>query len=60
MAFSCLFRRLTGMDIKDVQTIFRAIRKEVLVTIALRGDFTYTQEVMIKASKEGWRIAANP
>lgn len=55
--FSWLLRRLTGIDIKDGQTGFRAIRKEVLETIKLRGDFTYTQEMIIQTSKEGWRIS---
>lgn len=55
-AFSWLLRRLTGINIKDGQTGFRAVRKEVLETIILRGDFTYTQEMIIKSSEEGWRI----
>ena len=56
-AFSWLLRLLTGIHIKDGQTGFRAIRKEVLETVKLRGNFTYTQEMIIKTSKEGWRIA---
>lgn len=56
-AFSWLLRRLTGIDIKDGQTGFRAIRKEVIESIKLCGDFTYTQEMIIKTAKEGWRIA---
>lgn len=59
-AFSWLLRRLTGSDIKDGQTGFRAIRKEVFESIKLQGDFTYTQEMIVKASKEGWRIANVP
>ncbi|NJD54188.1 MAG: glycosyltransferase family 2 protein [Candidatus Methanoperedens sp.] len=59
-AFSWLIRRLTGKNIKDGQTGFRAIRKEVFDTIKLSGDFTYTQEMIIKASKEGWRIENVP
>jgi len=59
-AFSWLLRRLTGTEIKDGQTGFRAIRKEVLENVRLRGDFTYTQEMIIKASKEGWRIENIP
>lgn len=55
-AFSWLLRRLTGVYIKDGQTGFRAMRREVLESIKLRGDFTYTQEMIVKASKEGWRI----
>lgn len=59
-AFSWLLRCLTGADIRDGQTGFRAIRKEVLETIQLRGDFTYTQEMIIKTAKEGWRIESVP
>lgn len=56
-AFTWLLRRLTGADIKDGQTGFRATRKEVFETLEIHGDFTYTQEMIVKASKEGWRIA---
>jgi len=59
-AFSCLLRCLTGDDIVDGQTGFRATRREALESIQLRGDFTYTQEMIVKASKEGWRIANVP
>lgn len=59
-AFSWLLRRLTGVNIKDGQTGFRATRREVLESINLRGDFTYTQEMIVKVSKEGWRIANVP
>jgi len=58
--FSWLLRRLTDADIKDGQTGFRAIRREVFETIELRGDFTYTQEMIIKTAKEGWRIENVP
>jgi len=59
-AFTWLLRRLTGADIRDGQTGFRAARKEVFETIELNGDFTYTQEMIVKAAKEGWRIANVP
>lgn len=59
-AFTWLLRRLTGADIKDGQTGFRATRKEVFETLEIHGDFTYTQEMIVKASKEGWRIANVP
>lgn len=59
-AFTWLLRRLTGVDIKDGQTGFRATRKEVFETVEIQGDFTYTQEMIVKASKEGWRIANVP
>lgn len=59
-AFTWLLRRLTGADIKDGQTGFRATRKEVFETLEIQGDFTYTQEMIVKVSKEGWRIANVP
>lgn len=59
-AFTWLLRRLTGANIKDGQTGFRATRKEVFETLKIHGDFTYTQEMIVKASKEGWRIANVP
>jgi glycosyltransferase involved in cell wall biosynthesis len=59
-AFTWLLRRLTGADIKDGQTGFRATRKEVFETIEIEGDFTYTQEMIVKTAKEGWRIANVP
>lgn len=59
-AFTWLLRRLTGADIKDGQTGFRATRKEVFETLEIEGDFTYTQEMIVKAAKEGWRIANVP
>lgn len=59
-AFTWLLRRLTGADIRDGQTGFRATRKEVFETLKIQGDFTYTQEMIVKASREGWRIANVP
>ena len=59
-AFTWLLRRLTDTDIKDGQTGFRATRKEVFETVEIQGDFTYTQEMIVKVSKEGWRIANVP
>ena len=59
-AFTWLLRKLTGTDIKDGQTGFRATRKEVFETVEIRGDFTYTQEMIVKTAKEGWRIVNVP
>jgi len=55
-AFSWILRILTGADVKDGQTGFRAIRKEALITALPSGKYTYTQEMIIKIAKEGWRI----
>jgi glycosyltransferase involved in cell wall biosynthesis len=59
-AFTALIRFLSGADIKDAQTGFRALRREVLETLNLKAKYTYTQEMIIQAAKEGWRIQNVP
>jgi len=59
-AFSSMLRMLTGADVKDGQTGFRAMRREVLETAMPDNEYTYTQEMIIRAAKEGWRIKSVP
>lgn len=59
-AFSSVLRMLTGADVADGQTGFRAMRQEVLETTMPNNKYTYTQEMIIKAAKEGWRIKSVP
>ena len=59
-AFSCLLRILTGADVKDGQTGFRAMRRQVLEMAMPSNKYTYTQEMIIKTAKEGWRIKSVP
>jgi hypothetical protein len=49
-----------NVDITDAQTGFRAIKREVLEQIILSGDYTYTQEMIIRASAEGFYIIDVP
>jgi len=58
--FSSVLRILTGADVADGQTGFRAMRREVLETAMPDNKYTYTQEMVIKAAKEGWRIKSIP
>lgn len=58
--FSSVLRILTGADVKDGQTGFRAMRREVLETAMPNNKYTYTQEMIIKTAKEGWRIKSIP
>jgi glycosyltransferase involved in cell wall biosynthesis len=58
--FSSVIRVLTGADVVDGQTGFRAMRREVLETSMPDNKYTYTQEMIIKAAKEGWRIKSVP
>jgi glycosyltransferase involved in cell wall biosynthesis len=60
-AFTKLIRFLSDADdVRDAQTGFRAMRLEVLETLNLKAKYTYTQEMIIQASKEGWRIRSVP
>lgn len=60
IAFTKLIRLLSGADVRDAQTGFRAMRREVFDTLNLRAQYTYTQEMIIQAAKEGWRIHTVP
>lgn len=59
-SFSLVLRILTGADVKDGQTGFRAMRKEVLETAMPENKYTYTQEMIIRSAEEGWRIRSVP
>jgi glycosyltransferase involved in cell wall biosynthesis len=59
-AFSWVLRKLTGQDVKDGQTGFRAIRREVLEKCLPINEFSYTQEMIIRAAKEGFVIKSVP
>ena len=59
-AFSLVLRVLTNSDVADGQTGFRAMRREVLETALPSNKYTYTQEMIIKTAKEGWRIKSVP
>lgn len=60
MSFSKILKFLTNADVADGQTGFRAIRKHVLETSMPEGKYTYTQEMIIKAAEDGWRIKSIP
>lgn len=59
-AFTWVLRKMTHEDIKDGQTGFRAIRRDVLETALPSSKFSYTQEMIIRVAKEGWRIKSVP
>ncbi len=59
-----LFSRITsfsaGVKVSDAQTGFRAMRRELLEDVIPTGTYTYTQEMIIRAAREGYRIAEVP
>ena len=59
-AFSRVISRITGVEISDGQTGFRAFTKEVAKRIAIISSHTYTQEQIIKAVRENFRVKEVP
>jgi hypothetical protein len=60
VAFSRVISQITGMDISDAQTGFRAFKKEVAEKIRITSNHTYTQEQIIRAVREKFRIKEVP
>ena len=56
-AFAKVFSRLLGMKIADTTTGFRAFTRKVAEEIHFINTFTYTQEQLIRAAKQGFAIA---
>ena len=55
-----IVRNLMNIDVSDAQTGFRAIKREVLEHIIISADYTYTQEMIIRATAEGFHIDEVP
>lgn len=53
--------RLTGVDIADAQSGFRAIRRSVLQTVRASGDrYEYETDFLIRALRAGYRVVGVP
>ncbi len=59
-AFSFVLSSLTKAKITDSTTGFRAFTPEIAEKIEYINTFTYTQEQIIKAAKQGYRITEVP
>ena len=59
-AFSRVISKITGLSISDGQTGFRAFTKDVAMRITIISNHTYTQEQIIKAAREKFRIKEVP
>tara|TARA_Y100000310_G_scaffold326101_1_gene390524 strand:+ start:702 stop:1583 length:882 start_codon:yes stop_codon:yes gene_type:complete len=59
-AFSRLISKVTKLKISDAQTGFRAFTKDVAKNIKIISNFTYTQEQIIKAAKQKFKIKELP
>lgn len=59
-AFSRVISQITGLKIKDAQTGFRAFTREAAQKIEICSLHTYTQEQIIRAVREKFRIKEIP
>jgi len=51
---------VSGFGCSDAQTGFRAMRRQLLEEISPQSKYTYVQEMIIRSSKEGFRIVEVP
>ena len=57
---SWLTRRLSGLDLHDTQSGFRALSREAAMRLTLNRGYTYTQEMVIQAAHKGLVVAEVP
>ncbi len=55
-AFTKVLKQVTQTDVRDGQTGFRAVHRDVLERCLPINRFSYTQEMIIRAAKEGFVI----
>ena len=60
IAFSRAISRITGLKISDAQTGFRAFTMDIAKKIQISSNHTYTQEQIIRAVREKFRIKEVP
>lgn len=60
IAFSKVASQVAEMDISDAQTGFRAFTKEFAKKVKIKSDHTYTQEQVIRAVKNKFRVKEVP
>lgn len=57
---SWVTKKLSGLNIKDAQTSFRAFSREAALKLNILGEYTYTQEMLIQATKKGLKVIEVP
>lgn len=60
IAFSRAVSQIAGIEISDAQTGFRAFTRKVAKNIQITSNHTYTQEQIIRAVKQKFRIKEVP
>jgi glycosyltransferase involved in cell wall biosynthesis len=57
---SWLVRRVSGTDVPDAPSGFRALTREAALRINVFSDYSYTLETIIQAGRSGMRVASVP
>jgi glycosyltransferase involved in cell wall biosynthesis len=57
---SAVVKRISGTDVSDATSGFRAIHREAALKISVFGRFTYTLETIIQAGFKNLRVASVP
>lgn len=60
IAFSNVVSQISGLDVSDAQTGFRAFTRKVAENVEITSNHTYTQEQIIRAVKQKFRIKEVP
>jgi len=60
IAFSKVISQITGTEISDAQTGFRAFTRKVAESIPITSNHTYTQEQIIRAVKQKFKVKEVP
>ena len=60
IAFSKVVSQIAGIKISDAQTGFRAFTKEVAEKVPITSNHTYTQEQIIRAIKQKFKVKEVP
>lgn len=53
-------RRLSGVDVKDTPSGFRAYNRRAMLRLFIFNDYTYTQESLISATDSGLQVVGVP
>jgi glycosyltransferase involved in cell wall biosynthesis len=57
---SYVVRRVSGTDVLDAPSGFRAISREAALSLNVFNDYTYTLETLIQAGQKGMRVLSVP
>jgi glycosyltransferase involved in cell wall biosynthesis len=58
---TCCSNRLTGLQLTDMETCYKVMRRDVVKSLKLREDrFGFEPEITAKIARGGWRVVESP